>query len=241
MPSTDVADDESLYYNYDDDAPDVYPSLAEIQLQVIQDLDKREACMMLSRKLESWIEFPERYGWHMIGGKIERARFSVYEALMRKNYEKEIRREQELREKYVDGRDLNRVWIPEPVLLAFDPKEAIARDTGKDDEGVSFKRLWRDPLARTLWLAIRPHYLTSQHFRRNILNQAYWIRKNPPLNPDEMHLYSESSMTSGVARPLKVAVWPYVVAVLIKQGRWPYLRPANLPKGPIQYLPKLSA
>ena len=52
------------------------------------------------------------------------------------------------------------------VTLQFDPERAIPK----------VQRVFRDDLARTLWLAIKGTHIVSQHFNANMLAMAHGIK-----------------------------------------------------------------
>ncbi len=54
----------------------------------------------------------------------------------------------------------------DPVKIAFQPEQLA----NEEEDGVRMADIWKDPLARTLWLALATHYLKDQYFRRRRLD-----------------------------------------------------------------------
>lgn len=71
-------------------------------------------------------------------------------------------------------RDENQIvkWrIPYPIArLTFDPTKTKA----------SLRRVWADPLARTIWIAVKAGHITEQHFDKECLTVAREIRRARP-------------------------------------------------------------
>ena len=63
--------------------------------------------------------------------------------------------------------------IPRKVILTFDPKEA----------GGEIKKIFRDDLARTLWLAVKSGHVVSQYFNSMCTEYARVIRKAKQKSP----------------------------------------------------------
>lgn len=126
-----------------------------------------------------------------------------------------------------------RPYCQYPVKVLFDPDEVVQRDDKGEHEGVSFKRLWRDPLARTLWLAMKGRFLTDQHFRQGCLIRARLetSRNRPPKTADDLHVsvVNPRGFSFGLPYWYRVQLYPYVVRLLIDEGRWPYFEPPRLP------------
>ena len=57
--------------------------------------------------------------------------------------------------------------MPRKVILTFDPKEAEWE----------IKKIFRDDLARTLWLAVKSGHVVSQYFNSMCIEYARVIRK----------------------------------------------------------------
>lgn len=68
--------------------------------------------------------------------------------------------------------------IPYPIAyLNFDPTTTPNK---------RLQRVWRDPLARTIWLAVKAQHMTNQHFERHCLNAAAAIRREKPTTVDKL-------------------------------------------------------
>lgn len=68
--------------------------------------------------------------------------------------------------------------IPYPIArLTFDPTKT---------KKPGLRRVWRDPLARTIWLAVRAGHLIDQHFERQCLATAREIRRARPTTVEEL-------------------------------------------------------
>jgi hypothetical protein len=128
-------------------------------------------------------------------------------------------------------------YFTNPVRLTFDPYEACKTDTGEDEEGVPLRRVWLDPLARTLWLAVKARRLTDQHFRRNCINAAKWIRQKPPMTADDLRVALPSAGLGYFSIRFAVEVYPYVVRILMREHNWPYFHPgkANVATEPLRW------
>ena len=96
--------------------------------------------------------------------------------------------------------------VPYPVAkLGFDPT-AIRE--------VDLRRVWRDPLARTLWLAIKYRHLTNQHFQKECLATAKEIRRLKPKDVYSLELAMRCGMpshASGITEPFFTQLLPYVL------------------------------
>ena len=96
--------------------------------------------------------------------------------------------------------------IPYPVAkLGFDP--TALRDP-------DLRRVWRDPLARTLWLAVRYRHLVNQHFAKECLAAAKEIRRIQPKNVHHLVPAMRLGMPShacGINEPFWTQLLPYVL------------------------------
>lgn len=124
--------------------------------------------------------------------------------------------------------------IKNPIELEFDP--FTCDDSDSNDEGVSIQAIFTDPIARTLWLGIRPFFMTDQYFRVNLMDAAKWISKEPPKMATALHRYTCSIVGGwpygGVSQELSDNLFPHIVAVLMKNDRWDYF----VPRGEIKEL-----
>ncbi len=107
----------------------------------------------------------------------------------------------------------------DPVSLGFDPS-TLTDETDLPEEGVTLREVWKDPVARTLWLAIKARHLTSQHFRKQCLQFADGLRKNPPPAPGAIHSLPEVVCYATSIVELRRQLWPYIVRALIDDGAW---------------------
>lgn len=222
-------------------------------------LDAPTACWMVNSELQSWKE-----RWAVMADGWERQlaldeqprrfrdiadRFAVPPDALEviSGYERRRRQEKkehdaELRRHGLFGLSDDhykdeRPYFQDPVKLLFDPKEAMLRNDKREHEGVSFKRLWRDPLARTLWLAMKGRFLTDQHFRKGCLIQARDIRNGPRKTADDLHVsVNPRGFSFGLPYWYRVQLYPYVVRLLIDEGRWPYFEPPRLPQHPLGWV-----
>lgn len=68
--------------------------------------------------------------------------------------------------------------IPYPIArLTFDP-------TKTKEPGL--RKVWADPLARTIWLAVRAGHLIDRHFEKRCLTAAREIRRARPTTIEEL-------------------------------------------------------
>lgn len=96
--------------------------------------------------------------------------------------------------------------IPYPLTrLTFDPTRI---------EDPTLQRVWQDPLARTIWLAVKYMHLTDQYFTRECLTAARAIRRYCPEDAHQLRLAMEHSMPSnarGISEPFWSQFFPYVL------------------------------
>lgn len=114
--------------------------------------------------------------------------------------------------------------LKNPVPLAFDPRESIGKDDSKDHEGVSFREVWTDPIARTIWLGHKPFMITNQYFRSYCLGHADILRKNPERLLGErvaFHFDGGFAMNFNALGPQLV---PFLISGLISEGLWPFFK-----------------
>jgi hypothetical protein len=69
--------------------------------------------------------------------------------------------------------------IVEPLILSFDPDKT-------KDEGI--RAVFKDEIARQLWMAIKSTHITNQYFNRQCLRAAQAIRKQKPATPEVLYL-----------------------------------------------------
>jgi len=213
-------------YNVGDYVRRVFPTVAEIEAEVIKRFDATEACKSISYLLNSWVT---GHRWGVYGGRL--AKLSTYMQDRERQWDSD-ERERKRNEKLVEKGP----WFSDPAKLAFNPRESMLKDDRKEHEGVSFARIWRDPLTRTIWLALKGRHLTSQYFRGAVVAQARWLRKHPPKSPWELNLHlGAGGSFLGPPMSFQEQAWPYVVSILIREKRWPYLTPGNLPGRGINY------
>jgi hypothetical protein len=134
--------------------------------------------------------------------------------------------------------EVGRLHIKDPVPLAFHPHAAFARERAqaKRDDRVSLRRIWKDPLARTLWLGVKPFYLTDQNFRWLVLAQARQLRHKPPRTYEDYSLSVTNFWASSVHASIREQLHPYIVRCLINEKRWPYFVPGRIPARPLGWV-----
>ncbi len=83
--------------------------------------------------------------------------------------------------------------IKNPIPLAFRVNEAAWRETAtvegtsKGEKTIPLRDIFRDPLERTLWLAIKSRHITNQHFNHEVRRAAESIRRRQPVDPKDLH------------------------------------------------------
>ena len=96
--------------------------------------------------------------------------------------------------------------VPHPVArLAFDPTRIEDR---------MLRRVWKDPLARTIWLAVRYRHLVNQYFTGECLNAAREIRRLRPTDVPQLERAMRHGMPShacGITEPFWSQFLPYVL------------------------------
>lgn len=194
-------------------------------------LDVTDACESLERRLGSWDQWVEiltesshRY---LPARDPEKNCIPVY--WMDQAYAEKRSEYDPYGYRYRD-RD-ERPYFKDPAPLVFVPEEAFARDDGKGEEGVLLADVWKDPLARTIWLAVKARHLTSQYFRGGCINQAKWLREKPPMTSDDLHVGTGEGF-GNCGRWFQVQLYPYIVRVLMDEGLWPYLHPGRVNVSP---------
>lgn len=121
-----------------------------------------------------------------------------------------------------------RPYFKDPISLGFDPEFALRQEFLKKDpgeEGVKLAEVWGDPLARTLWLAVKARHITSQYFRGACIEQAHSLRQRPPRTIDDFHVETGEGFASTCSYYFRLQLYPYVLRILIDEGRWPYFTP----------------
>jgi hypothetical protein len=114
--------------------------------------------------------------------------------------------------------------VKNPVPILFWPVDVIAKEDGKEHEGVSFAQIWADDVARTIWLGVKPFMLTSQYFRGACLGEADDIRKHPDRLLREffyVHI-SDFTLSGSPSSEFCAQLVPHLIWALERQGRWPY-------------------
>lgn len=116
--------------------------------------------------------------------------------------------------------------IKNPVPIAFQPTEVLAKNDAKEHEGVSFREIWTDPIARVIWLGHKPFMLTNQHFRGDCIGHADDLRKNPGrlLSERVSFHFDSDGMDYDFLRTLGSQLVPYIIRALDTEGFWPYFR-----------------
>jgi hypothetical protein len=117
--------------------------------------------------------------------------------------------------------------VKNPVPLCFDPAAAMLKDDSFEHEGVAFRKIWRDPVARTLWLGFKPFMLTSQYFRRHCKSEARDIRLHPERLLQESVLFRMDYLCTfptvqeyAISRQLV----PYLIWALQRERQWPFFK-----------------
>lgn len=91
------------------------------------------------------------------------------------------------------------------IHLSFDPA-AI-----KDRE---FQRVWKDGLARTIWLAVKYCHLTDQYFNKECLEAAKLIRARKPQTTADLECFMRMAMPHhayGINEPFWTQFLPYIL------------------------------
>lgn len=89
--------------------------------------------------------------------------------------------------------------------LGFDPTKT---------DKPHLRRVWADPLARTIWIAIRYRHLITKGFEEACLAAAKEIRRIKPKHVDQLQRAMEVSMGShawGIREPFFSQFLPYVL------------------------------
>lgn len=243
-------------YPYDDeyldfDPPKRQPGPTEDELAAVRAMhEKSDACRSMQYALNSWGEriavWPDgSYGTLKLEEVEPERKFRMCPAdtlwlapahaqLMtryqhnRDDVERRYLRDNKPKERSLDQRP----YFSDPMPILFHPEAACRRDDRKDEDGIKFKTIWNNRLARLLWMAIGSRYLKSQYFRRSMLNQAYWLRKKPPRTVDDLHLSVESGFSTfseGLPFYFRAQLYPYIVRILIHEKKWPYFIPPRIP------------
>ena len=107
--------------------------------------------------------------------------------------------------------------IANPVRLVFDPD--TVDDKVHQEGGVSIQEIFADPLTRTLWLAFKAHYLTSQYFLPAVMASARAIRRWKPQDARELRgmvRTGDEFVLGGISLEFCHALYPYVQAALAR-------------------------
>lgn len=203
-----------------------FSSLRKYREHVDYRMGRALACLTLERRLKTWNEFKK---WQVVWGRV--SRISVYEFDAIERFKSELEKENGKPDPH-DAPGFE--WFIDPAPVLFSARECMNVDDSDHHEGVRFSKIWRDPLVRTIWLALKRRHLTDQYFRLHCITQAHWIRKKPPREPGDLHVHAGGycSLPLSFQRQL----WPYVVGILVREKRWPYLIPAGLRYGPIGHV-----
>ena len=88
-------------------------------------------------------------------------------------------------------------WVKSPVQLKFNPEDPTIEDVVRE--------VFKDDLARTLWLGIRYRHIVSDRFHQKCLDAANYMKENGlPESPEELrgilmgyigHLYAGPELT----------------------------------------------
>ncbi len=217
--------------------------MADSTRPTLEPLDVSDACDSLALILGSWTDFvvPMEYGYRYGSGTTADTPGAVALYYYRYTFDPPdvctgLGRIAE--ESSKDGRP----YFSDPAQLSFNPYEVSACDRGDGEEGVPFGAVWADPLARTLWLAIKGRYLTSQYFRNSCLTTAASLRKRPPIAADDMHVPIGEGWLSNAPLYFRVQLYPYVVRALMDEGHWPYFHPGreNVAEKPLGWVAEVS-
>lgn len=201
--------------------------------------DATEACKAMDRRLRSWNTFQVDKSWpnwedFFIRKAWRTEDLTIVPANAVSDYWRDIDRERESEKRSLNSYiqqygDINkdeRPYFKDPQPLSFDPIEVCKTDTGKGEEGVKFRRVWKDPIARTIWLAIKARHITSQYFRGACIEMADDIRKRPPTSADDLRIYTGDHLLFGsISIWFRAQLWPYIVYELRREKRWPYFMP----------------
>jgi hypothetical protein len=129
-----------------------------------------------------------------------------------------------------------------PVPLAFYPALAMSRDDASEHEGVSFRMLWGDAVARTLWLGYKPFILTSQYFRGSCMKEAERLREFPErLLREGTYVPAIECALGGngeFATSISAQIIPHLIYELTREGRWPFFHLGGI--GPLRWRSEVS-
>jgi hypothetical protein len=198
----------------------------------------QEACRSVERILNSWTEWVKLTGsmdgTSYLSGHYGQPPEDILDPKWIPSYHLE-----QLRDRQEEENERNRsrsrgtrrgtVWFHDPQPIRFDPEKVFIEEAGDDckgEGGVRLKEVWDDPLARTLWLGIKARHLTSGKFRPYVIETARELRERPPRTAGGMYL-STGDWTGTVNSELSVQLYPYVVRILIDEGKWPYFHPGR--------------
>jgi len=182
--------------------------------------DSENACSSMDWRLSGWSRYVEDRGngclvYNATPDQTAPNVITSYQA----DLDREAKRERELEFFWKDERP----YFHDPAPLGFDPLNLIQDET---EEGVTISDVWKDPLARTLWLAMKARHLTSQYFRKACIQQAAGLRKNPPKTVNELYISTgDYALGGGTSYYFRVQLYPYIVRILIDEGRWPWFLP----------------
>lgn len=118
----------------------------------------------------------------------------------------------------------------EPIVLKWNPLATVGKRRTKEDRKDAFavRRIFKDRVARQLWLGIRPQVITSQHFLPDIEMIARELRRDRKKlkcwHDLRGYLYGADvvfrNMTTFMTEAA-VLLWPYVAGE--REFEWKYV------------------
>ncbi len=94
-------------------------------------------------------------------------------------------------------------YIKNPVKLLFNPS-----DNNMSNE---LKRIFGDPLARTIWLGTKQRHVTNQYFEKNCLKLAKLINKDgAPDSVEKLEHIFNRSFGYGYSKEFMAELLPYL-------------------------------
>lgn len=113
-----------------------------------------------------------------------------------------------------DDMPIGQVVVPNTVIhLSFDPAAIKNR---------KFQRVWKDGLARTIWLAVKYRHLTNQHFNMECLEAAKWIRVRKPQTATDLECLMRMAMPHN-ARGINEPFWTQLLPCVLGQRQIGYV------------------
>lgn len=232
------------------DTADTYKLLIKLERQRVDDIYGRcsqDACKSIQLRLDSWSRMVELHGMSTVSpARLTTSPADIVPAVWADTLF-EIQREKD-RALYTGRQETTEhgPWFKDPQPLAFDIDSALkseSTETIAGENGVSLAEVWADPLARTLWIAVKARHITSQYFRGNCLRQARGIRQRPPKTANDLHIGTgicDNALGGSLGFGFQAEIHPWIVRVLIDEDNWPFLMPARsyLPDHQLGYLSK---